>query len=304
MSLLASPSVAIVLLILTACNQPAEKTAAPIKPTKGETRILSPAFKAYWYDGKAEITSYQLKQARYGEIREGKAVLVFVTEPFRPDTQVKADRPDANSISVLKLNSTKDFITGIYPYHILTSTFFPLRAGDHALKVSAGVQEWCGQVYTQLNNRGQFQIKLHSYFEGEADREISLPPAHLENEIWTKIRINPQTLPVGDLRVIPALEYLRLLHKEINPYTATASLVQNQDYTYTLHYPELNRTLVIRFAVNFPYEILGWTETYPDGLSPNASLLTSQAEKITTLKTAYWKKNALIDVSLRDSLGL
>lgn len=296
--------ITISLLALTACNQPAEKTAAPVKPPTGEFRTLSPAFKTYWYDGKAEITSYQLKQARYGEIRDGKAVLIFVTEPFRPDTQVKADHPDANSVSVLKLNATKNFLTGIYPYTIFTSTFYPLRAGDHALKVSAGIQEWCGQVYVQLNNRGEFQIKLHSYFEGEADQEISLPPAHVENEIWTKIRVNPQNLPVGDLQVIPALEYLRLLHKEIKPYAATASLVQNQNYTYTLHYPELNRTLNIQFAKEFPYKILRWTETYPDGFGPNAPILTSQAQKITTLKTAYWKKNTVIDVSLRDSLGL
>ena len=38
--------------------------------------------KTYWYNSEAEITSYNLKQARYGEIHEGKAALIFVTEPF------------------------------------------------------------------------------------------------------------------------------------------------------------------------------------------------------------------------------
>ena len=36
---------------------------------------LSADFKEYWYAGNAEITSYKLTQARYGELREGKAVL-------------------------------------------------------------------------------------------------------------------------------------------------------------------------------------------------------------------------------------
>ena len=43
---------------------------------------LSQEFKGYWYAGKAEVSSYKLEQARYGEIREGNAVLVYVTEDF------------------------------------------------------------------------------------------------------------------------------------------------------------------------------------------------------------------------------
>jgi len=39
-------------------------------------------FGAYWYQGKAELTSYTLEQARYGEVHPGEAVLVFVTEDF------------------------------------------------------------------------------------------------------------------------------------------------------------------------------------------------------------------------------
>jgi len=35
-------------------------------------------FGDYWYTGEAELTSYELKQSRYGEIHEGHAVLIFV----------------------------------------------------------------------------------------------------------------------------------------------------------------------------------------------------------------------------------
>ena len=83
-----------------------------------QKRQLSTAFKKYWYAGKAEITSYKLEQARYGELRNGKAVLIYVTEPFSADKQVKADQNAPSNISVLKLNSTKKFLTGIYPYSI------------------------------------------------------------------------------------------------------------------------------------------------------------------------------------------
>ena len=55
----------------------------------------SPEFKSYWNSGRAEITSYKLEQARYGELHSGYSVLVFVTEDFSKKKQVKLDRPAA-----------------------------------------------------------------------------------------------------------------------------------------------------------------------------------------------------------------
>ncbi|MEC8831778.1 MAG: septum formation inhibitor Maf, partial [Bacteroidota bacterium] len=164
---------------------------------------LSDGFKKYWYAGEAEITSYQLSQARYGEIRDGKAVLIYVTEPFLPEEQVKANNSNPENVSVLKLNATKKFMTGIYPYSIMSSTFYPVYDNQHAIKTSLSVQEWCGHVYSQLNNRDKFEFTSHSYFEGEADQAFSMEKVILENEIWTKIRINPDNLPVGDISIIP-----------------------------------------------------------------------------------------------------
>ncbi|MGB5358593.1 MAG: septum formation inhibitor Maf, partial [Eudoraea sp.] len=81
-------------------------------PETAKPNPLSPEFKEYWYAGEAEITSYKLEQARYGELREGHAVLIFVTEPFLADKQVKADRSNSENIQVLKFNSTKKYFTG------------------------------------------------------------------------------------------------------------------------------------------------------------------------------------------------
>ncbi|MEP0134348.1 MAG: hypothetical protein ABJJ25_08975 [Eudoraea sp.] len=134
--------------------------------------LLTPAFKDYWYSGEAEITSYKLEQARYGELRDGHAVLIFVTEPFLADKQVKADRSNPGNIPVLKLNSTKKYFTGIYPYSVMSSSFYPVKDNQHAIKISSSVQEWCGHVYAQLNNKEEFEYEAHSYFEGEADQEF------------------------------------------------------------------------------------------------------------------------------------
>jgi len=295
-------------LILGSCqNKPASNDLAIhtvteiIKQDVIEKYETSSEFKKYWYAGEAEISSYKLEQARYGEIREGTAVLVFVTEDFLHDVQVKANNQNTKNIPVLKLNAIKKFNTGVYPYSIMQSTFYPVSNNKHALKVSSSMQEWCGHVYAQLNNREQFKIMSHSYFEGEADQNFKLNKAILENELWTKLRINPKSLPTGDLKMIPSFEYSRLKHKTIKAYEASATLTGS---IYSINYPELNRTLSISFNPEFPFDILGWEETFKSGFGPNTKVLTTKATKLKTIKSPYWQKNSNKDEVLRESLQL
>ncbi len=279
-----------------------DKTNAIAVPSK---RAVSEDFKKYWYAGEAEITSYRLQQARYGEMREGTAALIFVTEPFVAYKQVKADQSNATNIPVLKLNSTKNYLTGIYPYSIMSSSFYPVHDNSHALKVSFSSQEWCGQVYAQLNNREQFEVLSHSYFESEGDQDLELGKTFLENELWNKIRIAPETLPTGSLEVIPSFEYIRLSHKEFKGYTASASLIEeNGETTYEINYPELKRSLKINFTTSFPHTIESWSESFTSGYGANAKTLTSTGTKINRIKSPYWQKNSNRFLPLRDTLGL
>jgi len=136
-------------------------------------------FNDYWYAGEAEITSYELVQARYGEKRNGQAVLIFVTEDFLPDLQVKDESSSGEGISVLKLNYTKKFYTGIYPYSMMSSVFTPVKNEDYpsTLKVSTSSQEWCGHTYLQVNHENEaYRVTGHSYFESEADQETIIVP--------------------------------------------------------------------------------------------------------------------------------
>lgn len=280
--------------------------AAELTGILQKKKALSAEFRRYWYAGKAEITSYTLQQARYGEMRSGTAVLIFVTEPFLPDTQVKADQQHLDDIPILKLNSTKNYLTGIYPYSIMTSSFYPVHASSHALKISFSAQEWCGQMYIQVNNRSRFEITSHSYFETEADQNFSLEKTTLENEIWNKIRIDPTDLPVGNLQIIPSLEFIRLSHKELKAYDAIAQLTADDKgmSTYRIDYPELERTIAIQFTTTFPYTIENWSETYSSGFGANAQLMTTTAQKNKSIITSYWQQNKNSDLFLRDSLGL
>ncbi len=266
-------------------------------------RQLSQEFQEYWYSGEAEITSYTLLQERYGEIREGTAVTIFVSEDFLPNKQVKADNISEDNISVLKLNSTKNFTTGIYPYSILNSTFSSLEFQDHPEKVASSVQEWCGQMYMQLNLKQNFEIISHSYFENEADQNLSLTKTWLEDEVWNRIRINPEELPIGNMTMIPSFEYLQMRHKERKSYSVIANLKQEDSMSiYQLKYPDLEREMRIFFTTEFPHTIEKWEEIIK---IPNDTLgLKTTAKRLKRIKSKYWEKNKNEHSNLRDSLGL
>lgn len=273
------------------------------KRDKNDTKSFekNPAFNAYWYSGKAEITSYKLSQIRYGEIHEGTAVNIFVTEDFLPEKQVKADNPNKKNVPILKLNSTKNFTTGIYPYTLMTSTFSPIDINKNAIKISFSAQEWCGNTFVQLNNREAYEIQFYSYFESNADRKINLKKNILENELWNQLRISPKNLPVGELQIIPSFEFLSLNHKEFKGFDAIASLNEEGAFLiYTINYPKLDRTLSIKVTKDFPNTIESWEETF----SSRGKTLTTKAEKIKIIQSAYWSKNGVADVSERKELGL
>lgn len=271
-----------------------------------------PEFNNYWYKGAAEITSYTLEQARYGEIHQGHAALVFVTEPFSKRKQVKLDDPTQNKsdeVPILKLNTTKKFNTGIYPYSMMSSVFEPVDLAQypHALKLTTSSQEWCGQTFLQLNNQSQtYEVDARSYFESEGDEHLSLEKTWLEDELWTRLRINPASLPVGHLSMIPSAFYTRLRHTEFGAEEAIATLTDDTPSgmkTYSLNYPHQSRTLSIHFEASFPYAIQGWEETYLSGFD-SPTLLTTKATAINRIMSDYWARHHNVDLPLREELGL
>jgi len=280
---------------------------------KNVPKVNSKEFKEYWYAGEAELTRYELQQARYGEIHKGDAVLIFVTEDFNTKNQIKYEKGNRDNVtSVLKLNFTKKFFTGIYPYSMMSSTFSPVN-GKSSLKVTTSSQEWCGHTYSQLNlKNNQYNGLLHSYFQDEGDQKFSLNAALLEDEIWTKIRLDPALLPVGKIKLIPGTMFLRLKHLDYKVENATVTLTSFEDSTlsnkpltkYRVEYEDVERILEITFEAAFPYAILAWEETNKSGFGDNAKILTTRAIRTHTINSAYWSQNDLKDSILRKELGL
>ncbi|TGL70293.1 hypothetical protein [Leptospira kmetyi] len=281
------------------------KKAGPPTPFSDDPKER---FRAYWESGTAEISSYNLNQVRYGENHTGKAILLFVTEDFSKTKQVKLDEPEKHETDrakVLKLNFVKNFVTGIYAYSMTLSVFTPLdtKQNPNTIKESMSSQEWCGNVFTQLNlDNDRYRIESYSYFETEGDRKFFLEKEILEDEIWNRIRLNPENVPTGELKIIPGLFHVRLNHKELKPLRAVLSRQKQDDsFVYTIWYLEEERTLKIRAESSFPFKILAWEETFQDF---NGRLMTTYATLDATIQSDYWNRNHNEFRNLRKNLKL
>lgn len=262
---------------------------------------LPVGFNEYWYAGVAELSTYEVRQERYGEIRSAEQVNIFVTEDLSKSKQVKLDDAGVagqDRVPVLKLNAIRRFHTGIYDYSLMQSVFTPV-SGAPTLKTTTSVQDWCGHVFMQLNLESEgYHLRGFSYFESEGDQDLKLGSALLEDEIWSRIRLNPAAVPTGKIQLLPSAWYIRLRHK---PATAQAAEIQiekgSSESILKLNYTGIPRQLSIRFETEFPHKILGWEET-------NEGKLSSQGKLKSTRKSAYWGEHENVHTPLRDTLML
>jgi hypothetical protein len=241
-------------------------------------------FWKHWGDGKAELNGYSLKQPRYGTLRTGTAILVYVTEDFSDSLRVKADpgkHPASDVYPVLKVNAVRHFQTGIYDYKVMASTFLRVAPGWPVAKVSFSSQEWCGHVWHQLVPRGgRLSGLFHSYFDGEADGtdDLAWPiDGVLEDALPTLLRgWNGEYLKPGEKRTVPFLPSLlwaRFNHRPLawtkatlarapttRPATVPAGRFEVTAYTVTT---ADGRTLVFEIEAAPPHRLV--RQTGPDG---------------------------------------
>ena len=258
------------------------------KPKPADT--VSAEFSRYWRMNKAEVNQYRLEQAYNGRLNPGEARLIFSQVNFRTDNQVKTNSP-TNAVPALETVFSKKFAAELLEYSLSISVFTPIGNSvfPNTLKVSNSVQATEGQSYLQVNYRNSaYQVSGRSYLENELEENYTLSKAMLEDELWNRIRINPDKLPVGETQLIPGTMTARLRHKQLEPLPAKATLAEYEGVlypgqflkSYTIEYSTDDRTLIIIFESRFPYKIVGWEETY----DTKDNLLTSRAVLTKTIQ--------------------
>ncbi len=221
---------AAMITLLSSCVVAPSTVAKSVAPIGS---ALSPefgdAFWKHWGDGRAELAGYDFETPRYGSVRKGTAVVIFVTETFSNSLRVKADpgkHPRSDEYPVMKLNLVQDFATGIYDYNLMTSAFTAMtsvndRPAGAVTKVAFSAQEWCGLAYSQLLfDAKSARFSSHSYFDGEADQVATLAvPTDAVSEdallSWARGFAYPMVKPGASVTapLVRALRESRLVHR-------------------------------------------------------------------------------------------
>ncbi|MBN1477549.1 hypothetical protein JXA47_12410 [Candidatus Sumerlaeota bacterium] len=273
--------------------------------------LAAPTFESHWRDGRAELDGYRLTIERYGEIRQGEAVMIFVTEPFSESQLVKVDDPSANpadTFEALKLNLVRDFQTGVYDYNTMVSVF--THAADFSpAKITFTSAEWCGHVYEELRFRPEgIESQIFSYFEGESGASTLTPEPDgvAEDNLFITLRgLRGAPLEPGETREVaflPSAFQRRLWHQ---PLAWTTAEIERQVETEIAEVPAGEFETIVyevrvadgrtgRFNVEleYPHRIVRW-----DWRSEIGELTGSE-------RMAYWQLNGAGDESHLEALGL
>jgi len=280
----------------------------------------STEFWEHWGDGRAEINGYSVIQPRYGSLRSGVAVHVYVTETMRHDKRVKTDGPTDDAFPVMKLNATLDFQTGIYDYSVMTSTFVPLSGETPRgipTKVSFSMQEWCGITHAEMKAEHAFgkparQLSLsnHHYFDRKTvtDGTLVVPEnGVVADALPIVVRgLAGSFAPPQTRRPVVVAPRLYDIHTQDMAWAWRKATLVGHTETRTTVVPagafdtrtievDLSGALIYRYEVERapPYRIIAW-----DGPEGERGELTG------TLRTEYWNQQHPEHEALRTELGL
>jgi len=261
-------------------------------------------FGAYWYQQKAELSTYDLGIESQGEVRQGEAILIFAVEDLSKSRQVILDVPDMagdDRVRVMQLNKFWRFNTGMSDLSLMGSVYTPLDLVNHpyTFKQTSSLQEWGGQSFYQINrDRDRYEVHQYAYYETGEDRVYPAKPDLLEDEIFTRIRINPASVPSGELEIVPGDFSLRLAREPVKPKRARIQFLSSEATTQCLvEYLHLDRTVRINFETAFPHRILSWTEEQGQRIMVEGKLRK-------TIQDDFRNKFSGEFLSLRDSLML
>jgi hypothetical protein len=283
-------------------------TQLPDRPSAS----ASSEFWEWWGDGRGELSGYRMTLQRYGEPREAELALIYVTEPHDRRTWIKDDHVTApDRVEVLKLNRNAAFLTGSYPYAVMTSVFAPVdryRAEAFSpVRIVHQAQEWCG-AYSHLMwpGRDRFRSLRLSYFaqHGERVREVEVPPGTLyEDALLVQLRELDGPFADGEDwegMLVPELWRVRSGHGSADPVAATITRDEGVREMPGEEVPVTRFTLesdgywrVFEVERAAPRRILGWTTSTGE-----------EAEILATERLAYWEMNGLGDETVREALGL
>ncbi len=269
-------------------------------------------FSSHWHDGLAELDGYRLTVSRYGAEREGRAVMIYVTEPFSEEKKVKVDNPSANrsdTFDALKLNLVRDFQTGIYDYNTMVSLF--VRSDDFSpAKTTYSSAEWCGHIYEErLFGNGKILSTLSSYMENQSgEKRVKYPSKSItEDNLFILLRgLRGPFLLAGEKESFAFLPGTYAGHLMQSPFEWTTATIERRKKREEIDVPAGN-FIVDVYDINIADGRTGQflvEEAYPHRIVRWELLPDVRGELTGSKRLAYWQLNDPGGRSYLADLGL
>jgi hypothetical protein len=129
----------------------------------------------------------------------------------------------------------------------------------------------------------EYMVRIKPHFETEGDREFSLEKPFLEAKVWTRIRIDPTSLSLGDMVIIPGTAVARFEHQRLEVEDTGLHLARFRRISWVMidyNTKNIGQTVVVRFSKDFPSVKISSEETYGRGTSNvDTSLMRTLPEK-------------------------
>lgn len=209
---------------LIGCSSNTDQPSSAPPPIPIDT---SWALNRTWDDGNAEVATYEATRTVYGKRRTYELTMITVKEAFNREFMTKSDSYERTDLfTVMKVNLFARIPTNVYPYHYLTSLFFPRTTPHIVEKITSSSQEWCGNTFKRVQRTdSSFGYAFDSYWDGEGAGIRTLP-----NDVWFEDQLF-YTLRAMDfsntrtftMKVLPTL------------ITNKAALDSAQTATFTVH---------------------------------------------------------------------
>ncbi|MDZ7899765.1 MAG: hypothetical protein U5N85_17295 [Arcicella sp.] len=234
-------------------------------------------FQKHWKNQDIENTKFILIQ---DSVTIGEATLSYTLKDFGKD------QPNG-AIPSLSSNFTQKISQKNYHYSENSTVITPLNTPRyaHALSIISSSQSNDGTDFLSLQHEPKSYLFVgRNSTEQEKEIHRVTEKGNLEDEIWTKIRMNPDALPQGEFEMIPSLGYWNKTHESPNAQEVKAELKSEEGNPklkiYSLDYPEIKRKLDITFGVNPPYRIYKFEETIEGKkIIANSKLISLNSQK-------------------------
>ncbi|MEM6333711.1 MAG: hypothetical protein AAF823_10280 [Planctomycetota bacterium] len=150
---------------------------APLAAAQAERTDLQPLLQRswaddpIWYDGQAEIATYQATRRIYGSPRAYTAQIMINKERMSPDTFTKSQGNEGFEVFKLHVRD-EDIPTAKYDYNFSTMVYVSTE-GFIPFKLDMGSQEDCGASFKRFQiEPDQLFAQQYSYFPNQGFREM------------------------------------------------------------------------------------------------------------------------------------